>query len=265
MIDDEAVMVARLGRFVIQKIKNAFYSIGFFFIVIKESLFFLRRRQVGFKVLVMQILFTGVEALPIIAIISIGLGAVIIIQGVSLLPRFGQGDLIYSILIIVITRELGPLLTAFIIIARSGTAIATEIGNMVTSHEIEAYMSVGINPVSYLVVPRFLGVTISLLLLNLYFNIFGLVGSYFVTQLVQAVPFREYFSSLLTQLVPADIFSSLIKSLAFGVIISTVATYHGFQVDYASTEIPQKVIKAVAQSFVYCILANVVIALVYYI
>lgn len=264
MIGIEAVMVARLGRFVIQKIKNLFYSIGYFFIVIKESLFFLRRRQVGFKVLVMQILFTGVEALPIIAIISIGLGAVIIIQGISLLPRFGQGELIYSILIIVITRELGPLLTAFIIIARSGTAIATEIGNMVTSHEIEAYISVGINPISYLVVPRFLGVTISLLLLNLYFNIFGLVGSYFVTQLVRAVPIREYFRSLMTQLEPADIFSSLIKSLAFGVIISTVATHHGFKVEYASTEIPQKVIKAVGESFTYCILANVVIALVYY-
>jgi len=257
-------MIRRLGRFIIGKIFDAFYAAGFFYLVVKDTLFFIRKKQVGFRVLVMQILFTGVEALTIIAVIAIALGAVIIIQGVSLLPRFGQGDLIYTILITIITRELGPLLTAFIIIARSGTAIATELGNMVVSHEVEAYISVGINPISYLVVPRFLGVTISLLILNLYFNIFGLIGSFFVTQLVHSVPLREYFGNLLIQYTPADIFSSLIKSLVFGIIISTVATFHGFKVNYATTEIPQKVIKAVSQSFIYCFLADAVITLIYY-
>ena len=109
------------------------------------------------------------------AFIALALGALIIVQGNSILPRFGQGKLLYTLLVIVITRELGPLLTAFIIIARSGTAIATELGNMVISHEIEAYVAVGINPIAYLVVPRFLGVTVSMVLLTVYFNFFGLV------------------------------------------------------------------------------------------
>ncbi len=258
-------MITLLGRFFIQKTRDAFYAMGFFYLTLKESVFFLKRKQVGFRVLVMQILFTGVEALFIIAIISVALGVVIIIQGISLLPRFGQGSLIYTILITVITRELGPLLTALIIIARSGTAMATETGNMVVSHEIEAYISVGINPISYLVVPRFLGVTISLLLLNLYFNIFGLIGSFAVTQLIKAISFKEYFGNLLSQLSPEDIFSSLLKSLVFGVIISTVSMFHGFRAQYASTEIPQIVIKAVTQSFIYCIVANAIITLAYYI
>ncbi len=224
----------------------------------------MRRKQVGFRVLVMQILFTGFEALAITGLIAMALGAVIIIQGVNLLPQFGQGELIYTILITVITRELGPLLTAFIITARSGTAIATELGNMVISHEIEAYVSVGINPISYLVVPRFLGVTISLLILNIYFNIFGLVGSYFLTQFIKPIQFLEYFGNLLGQIRTADIASSFVKSLVFGAIISTVATYNGFAVQQASTEIPQRVIKAVGQGFILCIVADALITMIYY-
>lgn len=257
-------MVRMLGRWLIEKMRSFAYAAGFFFLVIKEALLFIRRKQVGFKVLVMQILFTGFEALAITGLIAMALGAVIIVQGVNLLPQFGQGQLIYAILITVITRELGPLLTAFIITARSGTAIATELGNMVISHEIEAYVSIGINPISYLVVPRFLGVVISMLLLNIYFNIFGLVGSYFLTQLIRPIQFMEYFGNLLSQIRLADITSSFVKSIVFGAIISTVATYNGFAVQQASTEIPQKVIKAVGQGFILCIVADAIITMIYY-
>ncbi len=258
-------MITALGRWLNNKLSGFVYAAGFFFLVIKETILFTKRKQIGFKVLTMQILFTGVEALGIIALLSLVLGAALIIQGVSLLPQFGQGDLIYSILIIVITRELGPILTAFIIIARSATAIATEIGTKVVSHEIEAYISVGINPISYLVVPRFLGVTFSMIFLNLYFNLFGLVGSFFITQLITPLKFSEYFRKLLFHLHAADIFSSLLKSLVFGIIISITATFQGFRVSQASYEIPQVAIKAVVQSFVYCIIANVLITMIYYI
>lgn len=257
-------MITVLGRWAINRTKEVVYSAGFFFEVMKETAFFMRRKTVGVKVLVMQILFTGFEAITVIAILSLSLGAVLIIQGISLLPQFGQGQLIYQILITVITRELGPILTAFIIIARSGTAIATELGNMVVSHEIEAYISVGINPISYLVVPRFLGVTVSMLLLNIYFNLFGLVGSFFITQLVHPISFYEYFSNLLLTLRAVDILSSMVKSVVFGIIISVVATYNGFKVQQSATEIPQYVIRAVVQCFILCILANALITLVYY-
>jgi len=258
-------MVAHLGSWFITKVKNFLYASGFLLTLLRESVLFIKRRQVGFRVLVMQILFTAVEALGIISLISLSLGAVIIIQGITILPKFGQGNLIYTILIIVITRELGPILTAFIIIARSGTAIATELGNMVVSHEIEAYVSVGINPFSYLLVPRFLGVIFSMMLLTVYFNLFGLFGSYIVTQFVKPIQFLEYFRSLLSTMEVVDIISSLIKSIVFGIIIGFIATYQGFQVQVASTEIPQIAIKSVGQGFVLCILANALITMIYYI
>lgn len=258
-------MISRLGRWAITKARDFSYAMGFFFQVMSETVLFVRRRQVGFRVLVLQILFTGVEALSIVALVALAIGAVIIVEGGTILPRFGQTSLMYSILIIVITRELGPLLTAFIIIARSGTAIATELGNMVVSHEIEAYVSVGINPISYLVVPRVLGVTISVVALTMYFNVFGLAGSFLVSQLVKPVPFGEYFRALLAALQPADLVSTLVKSLVFGVIISVVATYQGFRVALSVTEIPRATIKAVGQGFVLCLLADALITLVYYV
>ena len=110
-------MVATLGRWANRKARDYAYALGFFLQALKETILFVRRKQVAFKVLILQILFTGVEALSIVSLIALSIGAVIIVEGGSILPRFGQTSLLYSILIIVITRELGPLLTAFIVAA----------------------------------------------------------------------------------------------------------------------------------------------------
>jgi phospholipid/cholesterol/gamma-HCH transport system permease protein len=258
-------MIATLGRWANQKARDYAYALGFFFQVLKETVLFVRRKQVAFKVLVMQILFTGVDALGIISLVALSIGAVIIVEGGTILPRFGQTSLLYTILIVVIARELGPLLTAFIIIARSGTAITTELGNMVVSHEIEAYVSVGINPIAYLVVPRFLGVIISVMLLTVYFDFFGLIGSFLISQLAKPVPFVEYFRSLLGALEVRDVISTFVKSFAFGIIVSVVATYQGFKVKASSTEVPPAAIRSVGQGFVLCFIADAFITLIYYV
>ena len=173
-------MLAKIGRAAIAGFDEFLYAMGFFVKLLKESALLFRRRQVGFSVLVLQILFTGIEALGITAAMALAIGAAINLIGSSLLAEFGQGKLMYTILIVVISRELGPLLTAFIVIARSGTAIATELGGMAVGHEIEAYVAVGVNPISYLAAPRFLGVVVSLTVLNVYFSAFGLFGSFAV-------------------------------------------------------------------------------------
>jgi phospholipid/cholesterol/gamma-HCH transport system permease protein len=258
-------MIAALGRWGIGKARQYGYALGFFYQVLKETLLLGRRKHVARRVLFLQVLFTGVEAMNIIALVSLAIGAVILVEGATLLPRFGQTSLMYSILIVVITRELGPILTAFVVIARSGTAMATELGNMVVSHEIEAYVSVGINPISYLVAPRVVGATISMIALTIYFNVFGLFGSFLVIQLIKPVPFLEYFSALLSTIQPRDIVSMVVKSFVFGVIMSTVATYQGFKVTGAVTEIPRAAIKAVGQGLVLCVLADAVITLIYYV
>lgn len=257
-------MLRTIGLAVKRKLSSALYGLGFFFSVLKETARFFRRSQVGYKVLIMQILFTGYEALIICAVMAISIGAAIIVIGSSLLPQFGQSQLMYSILIVIITRELGPLLTAFVITARSGTAIATQLGTMVVAHEIEAYIAVGLNPISYLVVPRFIGVVVSMTVLTLYFNIFGLLGSFLVVQLIKPIAISEYLGALFTILKPGDVFSGLIKAFIFGLIISVVSTYEGFAVNRASTEVPVAGIRAVGRSFVFLLLSDVILTMVQY-
>jgi phospholipid/cholesterol/gamma-HCH transport system permease protein len=182
-----------------------------------------------------------------------------------LLAGFSQERLIYPLLITMIMRELGPLLVAFIIIARSATAIATEVAGMVISHEVEAYISVGIDPIEHLAVPRFLGVTISSLLLNIYFSIAGLGGSFLVAQVFYALPAAVYFDNLLQIMTIQDILISLIKSIVFGLIISTVALIKGFAVERASTEVPVAGLRAVSSAFAGCIVVDILLSALYYV
>jgi phospholipid/cholesterol/gamma-HCH transport system permease protein len=257
-------MLGRIGRSALRSLDEFFYGLGFFARVLAESARLVVRRKVGRRVLVHQILFTGYEALRITAVMALAIGAAIIGIGNSLLAEFGQSRLMYTMLIIVIAKELGPLLTAFIIIARSGTAIATELGGMVVGHEIEAYVAVGVDPIAFLAAPRFLGVTISMATLYVYFNLFGLLGSFVVVRLLMPIGFVEYIRSLFAALAPGDLLLGLAKSVVYGAIISVVSLNRGFSVESASTEVPVAGIRAVSTSFMLCILAEVVMVAVQY-
>jgi phospholipid/cholesterol/gamma-HCH transport system permease protein len=251
-------------RIRILRLDGVFYTLGFFARTLGGIGNFVFRGQAAYKILIMQILFTFVEALGISSMLALGIGAAVYVIGMPLLLNISQDRLIYSLLIIIITRELGPLLVAFIIIARSATAIATEIGGMVISHEVEAYISIGIDPIEYLAVPRFLGVTISLFLLNIYFSVFGLAGSFLVVQFFNPMPAAYYFNMLLGALAIQDIFISIVKSVSFGMIIAVLAIINGFSVERASTEIPIVGLKSVGACFVWCIIVDVLLSALYY-
>jgi phospholipid/cholesterol/gamma-HCH transport system permease protein len=244
--------------------ETVLYNIGFFTRLLRGIKGFIQAKGAR-KTLVMQIYFTFLEAMLISSLLALGIGAVVNIVGIPFLASLSRERLIYTLLIAIITRELGPLLTAFIIIARSATAIATEIAGMVISHEIEAYISIGADPIEYLAVPRFLGVTISLFMLNIFFNIFGLAGSYAVAQFFTPLPASVYFSYLLESLTLPDLLISIIKSIGFGIIISQMAITRGLAVERASTEIPVAGLKAVGASFGWCIILDVLFSGLYYI
>jgi phospholipid/cholesterol/gamma-HCH transport system permease protein len=242
-----------------------FYNFGFFTRTLRGVGSFVKRGQASFRVLIMQIFFTFVQAMGISSLLALGIGAAVNVIGIPNLAKISQDQLIYPLLITIITRELGPLLTAFIVIARSATAIATEIAGMVISHEVEAYISVGVDPIEHLAVPRFLGLTISLALLNIYFSIFGLAGSFAVYQVFSSLPADYYFNNLLQNLTIYDIFISIIKSIAFGMIVSITAVTEGLAVERASTEVPVAGLRAVSASFAGCIVVDIILSAMYYI
>jgi phospholipid/cholesterol/gamma-HCH transport system permease protein len=237
---------------------------AFLKITCEELILFPYTKEVNFIVLLRQILFTGFEALRLIIFIGLVIGGTIIIQGMTLLDTFGQSDLVYSILIIIITKELGPLLTAFIIISRSGTSISTELGNMVVNHEIEALTSIGIKPIRYLVIPRILGVVISLFCLNIYFNISGLIGGYLVSLAFHSIPITEFFSNLFNKLTIGDLMIGQLKSLVFGFIIGIIACYNGLKVKFATTEVPVRTINSVVSSLTWIFITDIIIVVIFY-
>jgi len=246
-------------------VRKLLYNLGFFARTLRGVGSFIKRWKVSSRILVMQIFFTFVQALGICSLLALAIGAAVNIIGFPTLEKFSQQQLIYPLLIIIITTEIGPLFTAFIVIARSATAIATEIAGMVINHEIEAYISVGVDPIEHLAVPRFLGMTISLLLLNIYFSAFGLAGSFIVAQVFHSLPADYYFSNLLLSLKIQDIFILILKSVSFGMIISIVAITEGLAVERASTEVPVAGLKAVSNAFACCIVLNIILSAIYHI
>lgn len=232
--------------------------------IVIETVNFYSQWKINKKVLYRQILFTGFEALGIVTLVAVVIGGLIILEGNAILTNFGQGNLLYVILVSVITRELGSVLTAFIVTARSGTAISTELGNMVVNQEIETLQSFGISPISYLVLPRVLGVIISMIILSIYFNVAALFGGWVIASIFFPIDFLEFMGLLFAELQISDILLSIAKSFIFGFIIASVSSFQGLQVAFARTEVPQRSIKAVVISLSGIIVLNIIIALIYY-
>ncbi len=221
-------------------------------------------RQV-FSVVSSQIYFTGWQALPMMTVLALAAGGIAILQSSAQLSFFGDTQMIGNILVVVIVRELGPIITALIVIARSGAAVASEIGNMRVNREIEALEVMGINPLSYIVFPRIAGGVISVLCLAFYFNAISLVGGFFVSSAIHNLPFSFYFDSLATAFAIEDVFLFFIKNGFSGLMIFALACQQGLSVQLSSHEVPQVTTKAVVNAIIAVTAFNMVVSILFYI
>lgn len=200
-----------------------------------------KERKVLRPIIYKQILFTGYDALRLIGIIALGMGGIVLFltQSISKTIFFDQA-LVGVLMSQVILRELAPLIVAIILVGRSGTAVATEIANMKVNNEIEALESLGIDPVHYLVAPRIIGMTFSLVFLTIYFFFIAMLGGYLFSTTFFSVrlPLDEYLKIVFDKMEVADIGFSLLKSLFFGLFISTIACYKGLKVPPSSNFVP---------------------------
>lgn len=211
-----------------------------------------------------QVLFTGIEAIKIIFITAMIFGVATIVELITEVPRVSGKSYIGPVLVAVVVRELGPLLTAFIVIGRSGTAIATEIGNMIFNHEVEAVDAMGIDPLRFIVLPRLIGVTSATIGLGLLFVVVALAGGWGFARLLIHYPFVAYLADLRESLGPFDVLICFIKCASFGVIIATICCYRGFSVKFSSHEVPQVMIKAVVGCIYACFIVNIIITGFFY-
>jgi phospholipid/cholesterol/gamma-HCH transport system permease protein len=217
-----------------------------------------------FSVISAQIYFTGFQALPLISVLALASGGIVILQSSSNLNLFGGTQMIGNLLVVIIVRELGPLMTALVVIARSGTAVASEVGNMRANREIEALESIGINPLSFIVFPRLIGGVISVVCLAFYFTVIALIGGFLLTKMLQDLPMNFYLDSIANAIAAEDLWLFLLKNIFSGMIIFVVCCYQGLSVKRSPTEVPVATTQAVVNSIIYVVIFNLSVTSLFY-
>jgi phospholipid/cholesterol/gamma-HCH transport system permease protein len=257
--------VDTVGRWVNGKLHYYLDLSTLLYLTFKELI---AEREKGFpmvwEITLRQIYFTGVEALKVITLVSLALGTVLIVESASQMRLLGGTQFISTILVVVVIRELGPLLTAFIVIGRSGTAIAAELGNMIVAHELEAIRVMGINPIYFIVAPRIIGVTVAVICLTIYFNAVALVGGFVFSELILPTDLPIFLNELIISLTLTDVVFGILKSAVFGLLTGLTCTYHGLTVRYSSTEVPQVATRGVVSAILAIIIFNVSLTLLFY-
>ncbi len=216
------------------------------------------REQIG-----KQILFTGYEALGLTLLIAAAVGVSVVAQGQVWLSRFGQSDMLGSLLIAVIFREAGPLLVNFLVIARSGTAIVTELATMRVQGQVRMLDIQGIDPMIYLVISRLIGVTISVVCLTMFFIAFSL-GVGFLFGLSMEVGTRDaivFIESVLKPIRFSDIVSLLAKTILPGLLTGVICCVEGLSIQGLSTEVPQAATRAVVRSIAALLVVSALVSL----
>jgi phospholipid/cholesterol/gamma-HCH transport system permease protein len=213
--------------------------------------------------LVRQIYFTGASATGGIVLRGAFIGTLIIAYVIEVLNA--DASLAVRLLLLVVLREVGPLIAAVLVIQRSGTAVATDLALREISGEIASLRRMRIDPYDYLVVPRVAGLAVSNAALTLYVQLIAVGGGMVLASLVINVPFDELLTHFFLLASPLDLVYSLIKSLLFGATIAVVACYHGLHPRGRSINaVPQAAIRAVTGALLLVMLLNVVFAYLVY-
>ena len=202
--------------------------------------------------------------MPIIGFLAVGSGALVALQSVMQMTFFG-GEYAGRFMVMVVVREVGPLLTALLVIARSGTAVASEIGSMQVNKELDALRSMGINPLSFVIFPRIVGGIISVMCLAFYFVMIAVFAGAAVCQIVKGMPYQVFLASVAQAATLSDVFVFFVKNFMGGLLIFSISCYQGLQLQKSPHEIPQVTTQAVVKSTVYVLGFYLVLTLYFYI
>ncbi len=222
----------------------------------------------------MQTYFTAVEIFPILFVVATLFGTITIIEVISMMGKMGFADFVGSMIVVVIIRDLGPILTAFLIAGRSGSSLTTYIGSMVINDEVDALATMGVNPVRFLVMPSLIGGCVAMFIMNIFFSLSAICGGYLLTK--GAIVFAgnmmniqltwDYLSTeILKALQIFDFAFIIIKPIVFGAIITTNACYQALNIPRDVRQVPKAVSRSVIKSFLYVVIADGILSLYYFV
>jgi phospholipid/cholesterol/gamma-HCH transport system permease protein len=223
---------------------------------------------------ILQTFFTGIEIFPPLFMVATLFGTVTIIEVISLMGKMGMSDFVGNLMVVVIIRELGPIITAFLIAGRTGSSLTTYIGGMVINSEVDALATMGINPIRYLVMPSVIGGSIATVIMYIIFSSsaigFGFLvtkGIIFITGNAPNVQITWHYLSteILKALTVPDFIFAIVKPLIFGIIITTNACYQALNIQRDIRQVPKATSRSVITSFLYVVLADVALSAFYFI
>ncbi len=206
---------------------------------------------------------SGVNALPIVALISFIVGLVMAFQAAMPMRMFGAEIFVANLIGIAMVRELGPLMTAIVLAGRSGSAFAAEMGTMKINEEIDALTTMGLDPVRFLIVPRVLAAMIMTPLLSLFANLMGIIGGAIV-MLSLGYPLISYYRQIVNFVTWQDFTSGIVKCFCFGILIAMTGCIRGFQATGGPSAVGQATTSAVVTSIVLIAVVDGIFSVTYY-
>jgi phospholipid/cholesterol/gamma-HCH transport system permease protein len=205
---------------------------------------------------------TGVDAVPIVALISFLLGLIIAFMSAIQLRQFGAGIYVASLVALSMVSELGPIITAIIVAGRSGSAYAAEIGTMKISEEVDALITMGFDPVLFLALPRILAAVLTVPILTLFSDLFAVAGGLTVGVFMLGFTPGSYMSQTLDSLRLVDVVWGIGKSMVFAFLISWVGSLRGFEARGGASAVGNAATSAVVSSIFLIILFDSVFAVI---
>jgi len=221
-------------------------------------------RRVIRHVTVEQIYFTGVQALPIVGFSALMLGVLIVLESAEKLSQVGLEDYLGRLMVVMIIRELGPVMTALLIILRSGVAIAIELGYMTALREIEAIETQGVDPFHVLAIPRFIGMLTAIVCLFVYFDIVAILVGSAIAWLIHGVPLPSLYRVVSKAVTLPDVLIGVVKAVCFGGTISVICIYRGFKTRRDLTAVPPQVSRAAVECLLWVLALDVAISALFY-
>jgi len=212
-----------------------------------------------------QAMDVGIKAIPIVSLITFFVGLIMALQSAHELERLGAIQLVAGAVAISILRELGPLLTAIIVIGRSGSAFAAEIGTKKVTEEVDALRTMAFDPVAFLVTPKFLAMAVMVPCLTVWADLMGVVGGCFFGVLAANFTIDSYFRATRDAIVSQDIYTGIIKSVLFGLVITAVGCKEGFSTGAGAEEVGRSTTAAVVTSITLVILVDLLFTAMFYV
>lgn len=205
----------------------------------------------------------GVNALPIIVLVSFLMGVIMAFQGAISLRRFGADIFVANLVGLAMLRELGPLMTAIILAGRSGSAFAAELGTMTVREEIDALKTMGLDPVRFLVVTRVIAAVVMTPLLTVFADLLGLIGGAVVMRSF-GIPLVTFYHQVQYQVTYGSFVGGLVKAFVFGILVAAIGCLRGLQTTTGASAVGESTTRAVVSGIVLIVITDGIFSVVFY-